>query len=202
MCQHHRQHDRARRQRAEAAPRAEGLANAPQRESTTQTPYTHPHNNPRLVRTAGDVPLPAFRQHTDAQAAHGCGRADRRRVSGGTQGRRGGESAPRPHHRVVYTQVFACSAARSVCAMYLAAGAASDCGGGGSGCGAAAAVAGGTPDFQHGLRLSYCSLPFFCFVLDQHSCALIMDGEFSQLHGGPIRGLLGLQPRNLQPVKP
>jgi hypothetical protein len=123
MCQHHRQHDRARRQRAEAAPRAEGLTNAPQGESTTETTSTHPHNNPRLVRAAGDVPLPAFRQHTDAQAARGCGRADRRRVSGGTQGRRGGESAPRPHHRAVYTQVFACSAARSVCAMYLAAGA-------------------------------------------------------------------------------
>jgi hypothetical protein len=142
MCQHHRQHDRARRQRAEAAPRAEGLTNAPQGESTTETPSTHPHNNVRLVRTAGDVPLPAFRQHTDAQAAHGCGRADRRRVSGGTQGRRGGESAPRPHHRGVYTQVFACSAARSVCAMYLAAGQASDCGGCGGGSGA---VAGGTP---------------------------------------------------------
>jgi hypothetical protein len=114
-CQPHLQHERARRQRAAAAPRAEGLRNAPQGESTTATPSTHPHNNVHLGRTGGDVPLPAFRQHTDAAAAHG-GSSSRQ-----TEGERRDTRASRqricttpPSSCPVYTSVGVCGGAVGV----------------------------------------------------------------------------------------
>jgi hypothetical protein len=118
--QHRRPQERARRQRAEAARRAEGPGNAPDAESTRAPPSTHPRSAIRVHSAGGDAFLPAFSHHTDAQAAAA---ADRRRVSGWPEGRRGGESAPRPHRRGRYTQVLACAAARSVCARCLTAGA-------------------------------------------------------------------------------